>query len=66
MVNLIESLCNFLLIRSDNHELLPHCLETLEHVHSVVRKSGFDLETDNLRDNHMDELFSRWWYESLL
>jgi len=64
--NLMESLYNFLLIKGDDHESLWHYRETLAHRYSILKESGFDLATDNLRDECMDELLSRGRSESML
>ena len=49
---------NFLLVRGNDYESLPKYLKAVNHRCSMLKESGFDLATDNLRDDFMAELLS--------
>ena len=57
--NLIEGLCNFVLMRGEEYDALPRYLQAFEHKYEVLKGAGFNMANAVARDLHMDELVSR-------
>lgn len=57
--NMIEALFNFALIRGEEYEGLPQCLQAFHHRFKALADSGFSIAHDQLRDKHIGELQSR-------
>ena len=48
--NLVEYLCNILIIREEDYDLLPKYFEVLNHRYCILKELSFDLATESLRD----------------
>ena len=59
IVNLVEALCSFTLIRGDEYDAFPKHMEASQHRFEVLKMVGFDMATSALRHSYMDELRSR-------
>ena len=57
--NLVEALHNFVLIRGEEHDTLPKCMESSQNRYEVLKMAGFEMVTEELRDTCMQELRSR-------
>jgi len=62
--NLMESLYTLLMVRGEDYESFPKYFEVVNHRYNILKESGFDLATDNLRDTLMVELSNRGQSES--
>ena len=56
---MLESMCSMMMIRGDEHDALPKCLEATENRHQVAKESNLDTTNDRLRDTCMTELENR-------
>ena len=63
--NLIEALFNFALIRGEEYEHFPKCLQAQEYKFEVLSGGGFDVAGTKSSDLHMNELISREQKNSL-
>ena len=57
--NFVEALCDFVLIRGEEHYALPKCMEVSQNRYEVLKMVGFEMATKELRDTYMQELRSR-------
>ena len=64
--NLLETMCNTLLIRGDNFASLPKYLKATEQRHKMLTETGFEVASEKLHDNFMAELVNRGQEEGKL
>ena len=57
--NIVEALHNFTLIRGEEHNALPKCMEASHHAFESLKMVNFDMKTSGMRDSYVDELRSR-------
>ena len=51
--NMMDSLHNMMLVKGDEYEEFPKHLETFKHHFDVLKKSGLDIASEELRDRCM-------------